>query len=373
MSINNLAGPFEDFTFNSLPEGWCWAKLNEIVKNPRSDIVDGPFGSDLKASEYLDKGVPIIRLQNIERNNFITKNIRFIRTSKAQELKRHNFHSGDIVITKLGDPLGKACIVPESFGPGIVVADIVRLRLSHNLCSLPYLVYALNSSVASEQLLQRTKGTTRPRVNLGNIRSLKIPLAPLAEQKRIAAKVEELFARVNAAKERLARVALILKRFRQSVVAAACSGQLTAEWADNQERLTPAEQSIRDILKVRQNFSRKEGDFIKNYAPPKDNDFPPPPKGWTVVSSDVLFSFVTSGSRGWAKYYAGSGPIFIRIGNLDHNSIYLNLSDIQHVNPPSGAEQNRTRVQPGDILISITADVGMTALVPDKIGETYVN
>jgi type I restriction enzyme S subunit len=97
------------------------------------------------------------------------------------------------------------------------------------------------------------------------------------------------------------------------------------------------------------------------------------PESWEYVSSDALFLFVTSGSRGWAKYYSESGPIFIRVGNLNHNSIALDLSRIQHVDPPRGAERQRTGVRGGDILISITADVGMIGLVPEHIGEAYIN
>lgn len=97
------------------------------------------------------------------------------------------------------------------------------------------------------------------------------------------------------------------------------------------------------------------------------------PEGWKYISSDTLISFVTSGSRGWAKYYAESGPIFIRVGNLDHDTISPNFTGVQHVNPPAGQERDRTRTQLGDILISITADVGMIALLQDEIGEAYVN
>ena len=62
---------------SELPEGWCWAKLEDLVDNPKADIVDGPFGSNLKASEYRESGVPIIRIQNVDRNQFVDKNIRF--------------------------------------------------------------------------------------------------------------------------------------------------------------------------------------------------------------------------------------------------------------------------------------------------------
>jgi type I restriction enzyme S subunit len=94
---------------------------------------------------------------------------------------------------------------------------------------------------------------------------------------------------------------------------------------------------------------------------------------WPVVKSGTLFSVVTSGSRGWAKYYCGEGPAFIRMGNLDHDTISLDLSDIQRVKPPAGAEGTRTRVRPSDILVSVTADVGMVGLVPDGMEEAYIN
>jgi type I restriction enzyme S subunit len=205
--------------------------------------------------------------------------------------------------------------------------------------------------------------------------NLEVPLAPLTEQKRIVAKVEELLAQVNSIKERLAKVSIILKRFRQAVLAAACSGRLTADWREQEPKITPVDYSIQDILRHREAEWGGNGSSRK-YEPPQDvknNEPQELPEGWKYISSDALFSFVTSGSRGWAKYYAKSGSIFVRVGNLDHDAISLDLSDVQHVNPPAGQEADRTRVQLGDILISITADVGMIGLVQDEIGEAYVN
>jgi type I restriction enzyme S subunit len=97
------------------------------------------------------------------------------------------------------------------------------------------------------------------------------------------------------------------------------------------------------------------------------------PEGWTWATTDQLFSFVTSGSRGWARHYTAEGPLFIRIGNLDHDSINLDLTNVQHVSPPPGSEGLRTRVVPGDVLVSITADVGMIAVAPEQIAEAYIN
>jgi type I restriction enzyme S subunit len=97
------------------------------------------------------------------------------------------------------------------------------------------------------------------------------------------------------------------------------------------------------------------------------------PDGWTMTTSGELFTYITSGSRGWAKYYATEGAKFIRVGNLSHFTTHLDLDDIQHVQPPDGPEARRTLTQAGDLLVSITADVGMVGLVPDGLGEAYVN
>ena len=85
---------------------WPDAALEDATNSPKNDIVDGPFGSNLKSSEYIDAGVPIVRLQNVERFSFIDKNIKYISENKAKALPRHSYAPGDIVVTKLGSPLG---------------------------------------------------------------------------------------------------------------------------------------------------------------------------------------------------------------------------------------------------------------------------
>jgi type I restriction enzyme S subunit len=97
------------------------------------------------------------------------------------------------------------------------------------------------------------------------------------------------------------------------------------------------------------------------------------PDRWIAATGSDVFEMVTSGSRGWAKHYAESGAAFIRVGNLDHDTIRLDLRNIQRVAPPSGAEGERTRLQAHDLLVSITAEVGMVGLVPDGLGEAYIN
>lgn len=97
------------------------------------------------------------------------------------------------------------------------------------------------------------------------------------------------------------------------------------------------------------------------------------PSGWEQATTDALFTFVTSGSRGWARYYSDEGAPFIRIGNLQRGSITPDLTDLQRVSPPVGVEGTRTQVAANDILISITADLGRIALMADITETAYIN
>ena len=187
--------------------------LGRLAAGDANSFVDGPFGSNLKASEYRDAGIPIIRLQNIRPHYFIDKDIKFISPEKANDLARHEFKPGDLVIAKLGDPTGVACIVPEGFGPGRIVADVVRFRGDPNRVDHSYVSRYLNSPYARSQLASATTGTTRQRVNLTKLKHIEIPLPPLAEQKRIAAILDAADALRTKRRESLA----LLDKLVQSV------------------------------------------------------------------------------------------------------------------------------------------------------------
>lgn len=201
-----------------LPKGWEYAKIADLVIDPKQEIVDGPFGSNLKATEYVEKGIPLIRLQNVSRNLFVDKNIKYVTKEKATHLKRHNFKNNDVVITKLGAPLGEACLVPEYFSNGIIVADIVRIRLTHELISKKFLMYQINSNKIINQFKKYTKGTTRPRVNLKQIRDFNVVIPPLNEQIKIVIKIEELFSKLDFIETSILKVKLHLIQLKNSLL-----------------------------------------------------------------------------------------------------------------------------------------------------------
>jgi type I restriction enzyme S subunit len=98
------------------------------------------------------------------------------------------------------------------------------------------------------------------------------------------------------------------------------------------------------------------------------------PNSWETSQAKRLFQFITSGSRGWAEYYADEGDIFLRIGNLTRETIELDLNDVQYVRLPANAtEGSRTRIKEGDMLVSITADLGSIAVAPKLNKPAYVN
>ena len=108
--------------------------------------------------------------------------------------------------------------------------------------------------------------------------------------------------------------------------------------------------------------------FIDMFGDPIKN-----PRSYEVVQLNELISFLTSGSRGWAKYFSKEGEMFITIKNVKNGQ--LQLRDITYVNAPIGKESERTKVKEGDLLISITADLGRTAVINKDVASrgAYIN
>ena len=120
----------------------------------------------------------------------------------------------------------------------------------------------------------------------------------------------------------------------------------------------------------------KAGKIKKDKPLPEITDDEKPfdiPESWKWVRLGYLTELITSGSRDWAQYYSDSGDIFLRMGNLSRSSFQLRLDKIQHVSLPEKAEGQRTALQAGDLLFSITGEVGTLGLIPDGFGTAYIN
>ena len=200
-----------------LPPGWTWARLDDLVAVEPRAITDGPFGSNLKTAHYTDSGPRVIRLQNIGDGVFKPEDAH-ISEEHYMALVRHSVRQGDLVVASLGETLPRACLIPSWVPPAIVKADCIRVRLHPNLNS-SYINFALQRPDLRHQTATQIKGVGRPRLGLRGIRNLAVPLAPLSEQERIVAAIEEHFSRLDATDTALAAAQRRLDALRRSAAA----------------------------------------------------------------------------------------------------------------------------------------------------------
>jgi type I restriction enzyme, S subunit len=165
-------------------------------------LQDGPFGSNLKSSHYVDHGVRVIRLQNIGVGYFDDRDRAFVSEEHFARLRKYECRTGDVLIATLGDPIIRACRQPLWLEIALNKADCLRLRCDPDRIVPEYLVQFLNSDALQSQANGLVHGQTRPRVNLSQLRSVRVPLPPLPEQRRIARILDDAY--VMRAKRRAA-------------------------------------------------------------------------------------------------------------------------------------------------------------------------
>jgi type I restriction enzyme, S subunit len=210
--------------FSQKGEGWDEKTLSEVCEDFKKDIVDGPFGSNLKREHYTEEGVPVLKIQNIKAFEIKLHKMDYVSEEKAEELKRHSFQKGDIIMTKLGNPLGVSAIV-EELDKGIIVADLVRIRAQK--INTKFLCYQLNSPKIKAHINSLQKGTTRPRVRITIVRDIPIVIPPLAEQQRIVNKLDSLSDSIALLEDNHRSEIESLVELKQSILQEAFSGKLT--------------------------------------------------------------------------------------------------------------------------------------------------
>lgn len=301
-----------------VPEGWRWVRLGKLYQiNPRIIADDNTMAS-------------FVPMEKIEPGMKGTFTFEILPWGKAK--KGHTqFADGDVAFAKISPCFenGKSMLVRGlKNGIGAGTTELIILRQPSVLQK--YTFYLICSSDFIQKGTHTYSGTVgQQRISMDFIRNYPVPLPPLEEQQRIVDRIESLFAKLDDAKAKAEAVLDGFETRKAGILHKAFTGELT---------------------KNLENFSV-----------------------WKEKTSQELFTYVTSGSRGWAKYYAEKGAVFIRMGNLDHGTIEIDFSDMQYVQLSAPAEGQRSRLQKNDILISITADVGMVGLVRDDSFEGYIN
>ena len=225
------------------------------------------------------------------------------------------FPKGTVLYTIFAT-LGETCILDIDAATNQAIAG---LSLTDDSVALDYLYYYLLSK--KEYVNEIGRGVAQNNINMKILREMEILIPSMEEQKRVTETLNKVYELISLRKEQLAKLDQLVK-------------------------------------------SR----FIEMFGDPVTN-----PMGWPVYELSKHIHFLTSGSRGWAQYFTDSGEYFITIKNV--KNCRITLDDVQHIVPPDNAEAKRTKVQEGDLLISITADLGRTGVVTQEIAEHggYIN
>ncbi len=244
--------------------------------------------------------------------------------------------AGDVIYSKIRPALRKVAMAPHDC---LCSADMYPLK-GRNGLSNRFLYWYLLSEQFSDFALRESARVAMPKLNRETLAAASVPVPSKDEQERIANFLDEQTKRVDALISEKERLVDVVNSLKFDAIDRAVLGDGTS----------------------------RVGQRLKGLEA-----LGPIPEGWTSSRMKFELEYVTSGSRGWAEHYADDGTLFVRIGNLTRDSIGLDLSDVQRVAIPDAAEGVRARVQPGDLLISITAYLGSVAVAPDDIEEAYVS
>jgi type I restriction enzyme, S subunit len=236
---------------NELPQGWTETPLDSVVF-----FQEGP---GLRRWQFGESGIPFLNIRTFENGRINRSKCQFV---KAEEFKGKYEHfllkEGDLVVSSSGT-LGKVATVHAEDLPLMLNTSTIRFRARYPEALMQkFLRFYVQSNHFFTQNDSAKTGSAIFNYGPSHLKRMSITLPPLKEQKRIVEKVEQLLVRVNAARERLARAPAILKRFRQAILAAACSGSLTAEWREQHPGVEPAGELLLRIERLRRQRVKKD-------------------------------------------------------------------------------------------------------------------
>jgi type I restriction enzyme, S subunit len=243
---------------------------------------------------------------------------------------------------------------------------IAHIKPQWGAVDTKFLTFALNSPQIKASADQVARGVAQKTVTLGDLKNFQIPLPPLAEQCRIVAKVEILTAKSRRAKEALDAIPALLERFRQSVLASAFRGDLTADWREKNPDVEPAEELLMRIRAERRRRwegaelakmrakGKVPGDdgWKEKYddpAPVDANELPELPEGWCWTSFETVGE-VHLGRQRAPQYQTGrfSRP-YLRVANIKDDRIAFD--DVLEMDFDD-EDFDHYQLRPGDVLLS---------------------
>jgi type I restriction enzyme S subunit len=333
-----------------LPEGWAWSKLGGLVREPPRN------GHSAKASPN-GKGVRTLTLSAVTYGDFSEKNTK-VTVADPAKVGDLWLEPDDLLVERSNTPelVGTTRLYrgPRHFA--IFPDLVIRVRLRREV--LPrFAELTLQSEELRRYFTEKAQGTagSMPKIDQGAVLDALVRLAPLPEQHRIVEQVEALLAQVTKAKDRLDRVKFILKRFRQAVLAAACSGKLTEEWRearapkDAGTRLSELEQGRLRLWTARQDGVSRSRKYTPPFSvkAPDDVDLPET-WVWTNVSHLALLDV---GAAFKSAEFRDRGIRLLRGENVEPGA--LRWSETKFWPKDALKEYEHLLVKPGEIILAM--------------------
>jgi type I restriction enzyme, S subunit len=338
-----------------LPEGWEWKTLGELVLNIQ-------YGYTTSATEQ-PTGIKFLRITDLQENSVDWQTVPFCNCS---EIDKYKLSKGDIVVARTGATTGKSFLLKEIAETTVFASYLIRLHTSI-LCPPEYLALFMQSADYWKQITNVSKGTAQPGANASILSKLIIPIAPLNEQKRIVAKIEELNDRTQRAKEALETIPQLCDRFRQSVLAAAFRGDLTADWREQNPDVEPASVLLERTLQEKQDRTKNK---LKHNELNLliESELEELPKGWHWTTFEQVSERVTVGHVGSMKdEYISEGIPFLRSQNVRENR--FEPIGLQYISKGFHEKLSKSSLQPGDLVVVRSGSVGITCVIPDNLKE----
>ena len=314
-----------------VPKHWDVLPLGRVTLSK----CDGPFGSGLKSEHYTDRGVRVVRLQNIRSGGFDSSDAAFIEEAYyREELGDHDVQSGDLLIAGLGDDrnvVGRACVAPVDIEPAMVKADCFRFRLNAQRALAHFIALQLTAGSSHDAGIL-SSGSTRSRISLSEMATRRVALPPIVEQIAIAAFLDRETAKVEALVEEQKRLIELLKEKRSAVISNAVT-----------KGLDPS-------------------------APMKDTGsqwLGAVPEHWEVRRLTSLCTKITNGYVGPTRdILADDGVRYLQSLHIKNNKI--NFETPYFVTEEWSRQHSKSILDTGDVLIVQTGDLGQVAVVTDE-------
>ncbi len=290
----------------------------------------------------------------------------------------------DVLVARMPEPLGRATLFPGDKKDSVTVVDVCVIRPKNEDVDEKWLMYWVNTPQLRLEIFKLQSGTTRKRISRKNLSKIQFPFPQLNQQKQIVEKIEELFSHIDAGIESLKIAKEKLKQYRQSVLKAAVTGELTKDWREaNKDNIEPANQLLQRILKERRQRweQQKLAEFQAKGKPPKNDKWKEKykepqvpefigeefffPNSWLQTGIESIAIEIVDCLHSTAKFI-DDGFYCIDTNSMSDSEILFDKA--RFVSEETFNDRiRRLRPKQGDILFSREGTVGKVAVVPKNV------